>query len=956
MFTCSRRWAGILLVFLFLATAVAACSPMQDDAEDTTATLAPTATPVPTTAPAQTAMSSDSHAEMFCGDSGSEEIESMTFGQLAAELTGAIELLEAMEPPPEYAGWHEALLSFQKAQLKALEDHAGPANDPVSDAFFLDVLMPLAVQLQSDLAAAVTAMDPEARARLAAAGCAVDALANAPDDAWTFEDDGETEMQELIVGAAVAGTLEQQGQSDLYYFRAEEGETYLIEAQWEGLTSVKVELSDRLTFAKIRERSRPPLQFEWTAPATGEYKLYFTAVAGAGSYTLSVSIDGQTAPTAESAAATAPATPANLRYAFEGAAIRLTWDAVPGADYYDVYYDDFFDSACQINADGGPSFCEELALNVTETTHLHTDPAGDRNFYWVIACNQQGCSEVDSQNPARPAIERPAAPRANYAWEGTAIRVSWEAVADADYYNVYYDAFFDSSCRLDPDGEPGFCHVLATNLAATSYLHTEPDEDRNFYWVTACNRGGCSEVESDSPAVQGESDATGTTAPAAAKSESSAAPADADKGELPAPSADRDALVAIYNALDGPNWLNNRNWLSDEPLRRWHGVTTDRSGRVTALRLMGNGLSGELPPELGSLPFLSTLDLNLADQTGQRDPTHTLSGDIPPELGNLAKLRLLNLSFHKLSGEIPPELGNLGSLTALMLQRNELSGAIPQQLGGMSNLRLLSLGMNRLSGAIPADLGSLSALTSLRLARNELSGAIPSELGALAALEDLDLSGNMLSGAIPPSLGNLTNLQALDLSRNRLTGVIPAALARLPALQALDIRDNDLSGEIPERLTDVWTLRILFAGGNRFSGCIPFGLRIMMARTLGEKIHGFAARWLALPGPGQRSDLERLNIPFCEAPELYRVIRSNDAEKLRTLIAAGADVNEEAPAGGPLLYGPVFRDHVEIVQILIDAGADVNAPMPDGRTLLQIARFFSRTEIVQILIDAGAKE
>ena len=113
MFTCSRRWAGILLVFLFLATAVAACSPMQDDAEDTTdtpaptATLAPTATPVPTTAPAQTAMSSDSHAEMFCGDTGSEEIESMTFGQLAAELTGAIELLEAMEPPQEYAGWHE---------------------------------------------------------------------------------------------------------------------------------------------------------------------------------------------------------------------------------------------------------------------------------------------------------------------------------------------------------------------------------------------------------------------------------------------------------------------------------------------------------------------------------------------------------------------------------------------------------------------------------------------------------------------------------------------------------------------------------------------------------------------------------------------------------------------------------------------------------------------------------
>ena len=48
---------------------------------------------------------------------------------------------------------------------------------------------------------------------------------------------------------------------------------------------------------------------------------------------------------------------------------------------------------------------------------------------------------------------------------------------------------------------------------------------------------------------------------------------------------DREALVALYNAADGPNWSNNTNWLSDEPSGEWHGVRTDRSGRVLSLSL-----------------------------------------------------------------------------------------------------------------------------------------------------------------------------------------------------------------------------------------------------------------------------------------------------------------------------------------------------------------------------------
>ena len=93
------------------------------------------------------------------------------------------------------------------------------------------------------------------------------------------------------------------------------------------------------------------------------------------------------------------ASPSHATYAVEGPSIRLSWEAVEGADHYNVYYDNFFDSSCEVRS-GGASFCEELATNMTDTAYTHTDPEGDSNYYWVAACNRHGCSQVDSENPA----------------------------------------------------------------------------------------------------------------------------------------------------------------------------------------------------------------------------------------------------------------------------------------------------------------------------------------------------------------------------------------------------------------------------------------------------------------------------------------------------------------------------------------------------------------------------
>ena len=72
---------------------------------------------------------------------------------------------------------------------------------------------------------------------------------------------------------------------------------------------------------------------------------------------------------------------------------------------------------------------------------------------------------------------------------------------------------------------------------------------------------------------------------------------------------DREALIAFYNATDGPNWTDNTNWCSDEPLDTWHGVTTDSEGRVTEISLNNNRLSGEAGNTLAPLTALTDLNL-----------------------------------------------------------------------------------------------------------------------------------------------------------------------------------------------------------------------------------------------------------------------------------------------------------------------------------------------------------
>ena len=115
-------------------------------------------------------------------------------------------------------------------------------------------------------------------------------------------------------------------------------------------------------------------------------------------------------------------------------------------------------------------------------------------------------------------------------------------------------------------------------------------------------------------AACGSDEPSGVTGPDRTASTPAATAPPAASGSV---KTDREALIALYNATDGENWDGSANWLSDAPLGRWKGVTTNVDGRVTKLDLWGNYLSGEIPAELGSLSSLTELDLDGNNWSGE---------------------------------------------------------------------------------------------------------------------------------------------------------------------------------------------------------------------------------------------------------------------------------------------------------------------------------------------------
>ena len=90
------------------------------------------------------------------------------------------------------------------------------------------------------------------------------------------------------------------------------------------------------------------------------------------------------------------------------------------------------------------------------------------------------------------------------------------------------------------------------------------------------------------------------------------------------------------------------------------------------------------------------------------------------------------------------------------------------------------------------------------------------------------------------------------------------------------------------------------------------------------------------------------------ASDLTEALKSRDVARVRSLLAAGADVNEKVRGDYPLNIAAAFGP-AEMVTILLEAGADIEQPGRDGLHPLHNAVIFGGKEIVALLIQKGAK-
>ncbi|KAF9617095.1 hypothetical protein IFM89_033261 [Coptis chinensis] len=275
--------------------------------------------------------------------------------------------------------------------------------------------------------------------------------------------------------------------------------------------------------------------------------------------------------------------------------------------------------------------------------------------------------------------------------------------------------------------------------------------------------------------------------------------------------SDYKVLLKIKQALGNPYHL--ASWVPNTDCCDWYSLQcNDTTNRVVELTIFSGQISGQIPSEVGDLPYLDNLTFRKLSN---------ITGPIPQSITKLKRLRFLRLSWLNLTGPVPDFISEL------------------------SNLIFLELNFNKFTGPIPSSFSKFTKLGALRLDRNQLSGSIPESFGHFkGSVPDLYLSHNQLTGPIPKSFANMA-FSTIDLSRNKLTG--DASMLFIPngssviidisrnmlafdfskvkklSMQYLDMNHNMIYGSIPKAIVDDANLQFFNASYNRLCGVIPTG-------------------------------------------------------------------------------------------------------------------------------------
>ena len=305
---------------------------------------------------------------------------------------------------------------------------------------------------------------------------------------------------------------------------------------------------------------------------------------------------------------------------------------------------------------------------------------------------------------------------------------------------------------------------------------------------------------------------------------------------------EREALVAIYNAMGGSDWLYQENWCTDLPLDRWEGVRTDNDGFVEELHL--NNLSGTFPDELTNLKHLRYLSVDIKPNSVTN--IEAICGLTGLEQLGLGLVNGDSITDYSLLLTLPSEIGNLTNLKGLFV--DGLRGPLPEGLFTLENLTTLNLYYVCLNGPLPSGFGNLHKLENLYIyggacdEQYRINGPIPEDLYDCTSLQSLGINNTRINGEISPKIKNLSHLGVLNLDANKLSGTLPVELTQLHLVQnqqqnlessgmmqgddIITLSRNELSGKVPAEFQNwpEWNIcwrRITWGNNLDISDCTP---------------------------------------------------------------------------------------------------------------------------------------
>ena len=214
---------------------------------------------------------------------------------------------------------------------------------------------------------------------------------------------------------------------------------------------------------------------------------------------------------------------------------------------------------------------------------------------------------------------------------------------------------------------------------------------------------------------------------------------------------DFDALMAIYDALNGENWEHNVLWGVSNCVCEWSYVGCNDDGRINWMSLGDPNTSGSIPNEIGELEFLEYL--RIGGTLNYENPEHfDVYGEIPGSIGLLQHLQKIEI-FGTDIAFIPSSIQNC-PLEIVYFFHNNIQQEFPDFFFNITSLSVLDLSNNNIYGELPLSLQNANNLIWLGMANNQLTGSLPDVFHNFGNTY-FDLSNNNLAGCLPPSLSSL---------------------------------------------------------------------------------------------------------------------------------------------------------------------------------------------------------